>query len=59
MYRPDDYTLPVTYYPTQSEKGWQCPKCGNVYAPFMMECRKCNSADQFAKFSVTGKEQPK
>ena len=25
------------------ERGWQCPKCGSVYAPFVMECGKCNS----------------
>lgn len=23
-------------------KGWICPKCGNVYAPFVEECFKCN-----------------
>jgi len=23
-------------------EGWICPKCGNVYAPVMMECNKCN-----------------
>ncbi len=25
-----------------SNNGWICPKCGNVYAPFMMECKSCN-----------------
>lgn len=24
-------------------KGWECPKCGRVYAPTCMECSKCNS----------------
>lgn len=22
--------------------GWICPKCGRVYAPFILECAKCN-----------------
>ena len=25
------------------ERGWQCPKCGSIYAQFVMECGKCNS----------------
>lgn len=24
-------------------QGWMCPKCGNVYAPFIPECSNCNS----------------
>lgn len=27
---------------TQMNKGWECPKCGRVYAPFWAECIKCN-----------------
>jgi len=23
-------------------KGWECPKCGKVYAPFVQECAGCN-----------------
>lgn len=23
--------------------GWQCPICGGVYSPLVMECPKCNS----------------
>lgn len=23
-------------------RGWMCPKCGNVYAPWVAGCRKCN-----------------
>ena len=23
--------------------GWICPKCGRVYAPFIMECSNCNN----------------
>lgn len=22
-------------------KGWECPKCGRCYAPFVMECSVC------------------
>lgn len=22
-------------------KGWECPKCGKVYAPWVRECNKC------------------
>lgn len=31
--------------PVQS-KGWECPKCGSVWAPFMPECSYCNDAIQ-------------
>ena len=24
-------------------KGWECPKCGKIYAPFMPECGCCNT----------------
>lgn len=24
--------------------GWECPKCHSVYAPTVLECKKCNSA---------------
>ena len=23
-------------------KGWECPKCGNVYSPIFFECQSCN-----------------
>lgn len=26
-------------------KGWICPKCGNVYAPSVEECPRCNPLD--------------
>jgi hypothetical protein len=30
--------------PTAPHKfGWECPKCGTVYAPWVPECRKCPS----------------
>lgn len=30
-------------------KGWICPKCGNVYAPFTRECYNCNSMKERIK----------
>ena len=24
------------------QEGWVCPKCGNVYAPFVSKCVRCN-----------------
>jgi len=24
-------------------KGWECPKCGSVYGPFVQECGYCNN----------------
>ena len=26
-----------------SNQGWECPKCGNVYAPLVTECLNCNN----------------
>jgi len=26
---------------TPVQYGWACPKCGNVYAPFVLSCRSC------------------
>lgn len=23
---------------------WECPKCGRIYSPFQLECKKCNDA---------------
>lgn len=25
------------------KQGWECPKCHNVYAPHIDECKRCNS----------------
>jgi len=25
-----------------NNSGWICPRCQNVYAPYIMDCRKCN-----------------
>jgi len=24
-------------------QGWECPKCGRCYSPFVMECSRCNN----------------
>lgn len=35
--------LPNTIPIRTHQQGWECPKCGSVYAPFMMECSRCNN----------------
>jgi uncharacterized OB-fold protein len=30
-----------------SEKGWICPKCQRVYAPYVPNCFKCNEKPSF------------
>ncbi len=25
-----------------NNQGWECPKCGYVYAPYMTQCTNCN-----------------
>lgn len=25
-----------------NDKGWICPKCGRIYAPWVMSCEPCN-----------------
>jgi len=25
-----------------SQQGWECPKCGQVYAPWMAKCQSCS-----------------
>lgn len=29
--------------PSNQKTGWICPRCGKVYAPYIMECIKCNN----------------
>lgn len=42
---PIAYTpLRVVEYPATAQKGWECPKCGRCYAPYMIECWICNNA---------------
>ena len=28
------------------DKGWECPKCGRVYAPWVMKCSYCGNDTQ-------------
>jgi hypothetical protein len=39
---PEDHEekLPVIG-PTGYDRGWMCPKCGAVYAPWVAECSYC------------------
>ncbi len=30
--------------PDAPRKGWECPKCGRVYAPIVQVCQPCNDA---------------
>ena len=47
---------PYTYQglPTAHQQGWICPKCGNVYAPMVQECWKCNNPNGYAPACGTG-----
>lgn len=33
-----------TPFPRNVAKGWECPRCGSVYAPFVRECSNCRPA---------------
>lgn len=37
------------------QKGWVCPKCGNVYSPYVKECKKCNKNVSGYTITYTGK----
>jgi rubrerythrin len=34
--------------------GWVCPKCGSVYAPFIAECRVCNTTGTGVTVTYSG-----
>lgn len=34
---------PSIYSSPPPEQGWQCPKCGSVWAPWKSSCRVCNN----------------
>ena len=42
---PPSWNLPwwwnVSPSPPNVPVGWSCPKCGAVYAPGVLECRRC------------------
>ena len=40
-YNPKD----KTFWKPEPQQGWVCPKCGNVYAPTMPFCTKCNGGN--------------
>lgn len=36
--------MPQTrYYDLPPDRGWQCPVCGRVYAPFVTVCPHCGN----------------
>lgn len=41
LYGHDLLARPGTYQP--APKGWVCPKCDSVWAPFVPACSKCNA----------------
>ena len=34
-------------------KGWECPKCGKCYAPFVKECESCNNTTTTTTIPIT------
>lgn len=38
--QPQPYSPPVL--PTPGPKGWICPQCGSVMAPYMPNCTRCH-----------------
>lgn len=32
----------MTYF---SNQGWECPKCGSIYAPFVTSCFSCSKTN--------------
>lgn len=36
-----DYHFWPDYSPQLTSQGWECPKCGRVYAPWVMQCGHC------------------
>jgi hypothetical protein len=37
---PNSYPAPGP--PAAPQQGWQCPTCGNVYAPTWFQCMTCS-----------------
>lgn len=44
----NETNLPFTYKGT-AQQGWQCPKCGCIYAPYVYGCAKCNGKQSYVK----------
>ena len=40
------------------DKGWECPKCGKVYAPWMPSCADCNKPKPLQHGGWTLSNQP-
>ena len=41
-----------------NDKGWECPKCGRVYAPWVSQCSNCvpKTADASAIAEILSRE---
>jgi len=42
LLNPENVTAPAEA--AKPPKGWQCPKCNNVYGPHVNACENCNEA---------------
>lgn len=42
-----------SYYSPVKNLGWECPKCGRVYAPFIGECNNCNQVKIYTNSTTT------
>lgn len=38
-----DYCTVGFEFSLNASKGWQCPTCGKIYAPWVSECHGCSS----------------
>lgn len=36
-----EQTQSSSHAPKPPQRGWECPKCGSVYAPWFPKCGKC------------------
>ena len=64
---PDDYNKPPKIVPanplapfaplTQPSKGWECPKCGRCYAPWVPDCEVCGKEKSVQQDGREAKEK--
>lgn len=47
---PGDCTIP------SNQLGWECPKCGSIYSPWVLSCWKCEKKSQEGVSSQGGVE---